>query len=248
MYHWTEGEVSQVVELVSRSVRDATEATGAGRSALMSGLASALRASGWQVHMGRLTTTHDGPRLLWTVDESEQANMHGCSWSPLGDRYPEVIDRISSRARARVESVVEIVSRECDCDTEGIHYALACLTMAPDGLCKCFEFLRLNCAGPFTIRDHALLRILSKELAVDPTPQQVEQAPEYEFSDLPRRQREVLANLLLGLNAKEIASHMGLSPYTVNDYIKALYRRYQVSSRGELMAAIHGHRRSVTPK
>lgn len=248
MYHWTEGEVSQVVELVSRSVRDATEATGAGRSALMSGLANALCASGWQVHMGRLTPTHDGPGLLWTVDQSEEASMHGCSSSALDDRYPEVIDRISRHSLTRDEAVVEIATRQCDCATEGTHYALACLTMSPDGLCKCFEFLRLNCAGPFTIRDHALLRILSKELDADPTPPQVDQAREYEFSDLPRRQREVLANLLLGLNAKEIARHMGLSPYTINDYIKALYRRYQVSSRGELMAAIHGHRRLVTPK
>jgi DNA-binding NarL/FixJ family response regulator len=59
---------------------------------------------------------------------------------------------------------------------------------------------------------------------------------------LPRRQREVLAGLLSGSSVKEIAVQLGISPYTVNDYVKAIYKRYKVSSRGELMAVVHGLR------
>ncbi len=57
--------------------------------------------------------------------------------------------------------------------------------------------------------------------------------------DLSPRQREVLDLLLTGKNGKQIAADLRLSVHTVNDYIKAIYRRYDVSSRAELLAAVH---------
>ena len=35
---------------------------------------------------------------------------------------------------------------------------------------------------------------------------------------------------------KQIAAHLGVSKHTVHVYVKALYRKYNVSSRGELLA------------
>ncbi|MFO1062918.1 MAG: LuxR C-terminal-related transcriptional regulator [Pirellulales bacterium] len=61
-------------------------------------------------------------------------------------------------------------------------------------------------------------------------------SPEVILDSLPKRQREVLALLLRGLSLKEIAKRLGISPHTVNDYTKALYRRFQVSGRSELLA------------
>lgn len=262
MFQWTEGEVRQVVRLVSRSVRDASEATGTRRSTLMAGVAKALGASAWQIHMGRLAPTADGPRLLWTIDECVDEDMRGCDMPSLTDRYSHAIDKLSNTARHHEEVAVEMVTQQYKCAGGSSHDALTCLTMAADGLCKGFEFIKRCGAKPFSVRDQALLRVLSKELHSGSKPpakiarhsqtgsQAVDDSrfqPSFasEFADLPRRQREVLAKLLLGLNAKEIAHELGLSPYTVNDYIKALYRRYQVSSRGELMASIYGHRRNA---
>jgi len=53
---------------------------------------------------------------------------------------------------------------------------------------------------------------------------------------LPRRQVQVLNALLGGESEKEIAFRLGISPNTVHVYVKALYRRHNVSSRAELMS------------
>ena len=56
--------------------------------------------------------------------------------------------------------------------------------------------------------------------------------------DLTERERQTLDRLLAGCSEKEAADALGLSPNTVHVYVRALYRRYGVSSRGELMARL----------
>lgn len=55
-------------------------------------------------------------------------------------------------------------------------------------------------------------------------------------ASLSPRQRQTLQNLLGGQSEKEIAKKMRLSPNTVHHHVKALYRHFDVSSRGELLA------------
>ena len=55
------------------------------------------------------------------------------------------------------------------------------------------------------------------------------------LSQLTLRQREVTYALLEGLTAKEIASRLGLSEQSAETYCKRLYRRLEVSGRGELV-------------
>ena len=50
------------------------------------------------------------------------------------------------------------------------------------------------------------------------------------------RMRQTLERLLAGDSEKEIAARLKLSPHTVHVYIKTLYRRFDVCSRGELFA------------
>jgi DNA-binding CsgD family transcriptional regulator len=50
------------------------------------------------------------------------------------------------------------------------------------------------------------------------------------------RQRQVLLLLLGGDSQRQVARAMGLSEHTVGDYVKQLYRRFEVSSRGELFS------------
>lgn len=56
------------------------------------------------------------------------------------------------------------------------------------------------------------------------------------FADLPTRQREVLAALAEGDAEKQVAAKLGLSRHTVHDHVIALYRRFGVRSRAELVA------------
>ena len=54
--------------------------------------------------------------------------------------------------------------------------------------------------------------------------------------DLLPRMRQTLEHLLAGDSEKQIAVRLGLSRHTVHVYVKGLYKRLGVSSRGELMA------------
>lgn len=53
---------------------------------------------------------------------------------------------------------------------------------------------------------------------------------------LPPRMRQTLQYLLEGDSEKQVAAKLRISRNTVHVYVKALYRRFQVSSRGELLA------------
>jgi DNA-binding NarL/FixJ family response regulator len=58
----------------------------------------------------------------------------------------------------------------------------------------------------------------------------------WEQAHLPPRLRQTLGYLLEGCNEKETAERLGISPYTAHDYVKELYRRFQVRTRAQLLA------------
>lgn len=71
-------------------------------------------------------------------------------------------------------------------------------------------------------------------------PVPLEALPEHER--LTPRETEVLTYLSKGFTIKEIASLMGIKWFTVNDHIKSIYRKLDVSSRAEaaVLATKHG--------
>src|SRR5947209_6991182 len=61
-------------------------------------------------------------------------------------------------------------------------------------------------------------------------------APVVATPKLPPRLRQTLEHLLQGDGEKQIAHKLGLSPHTVHVYVKSLHKRFNVSSRAELLA------------
>ncbi len=55
-----------------------------------------------------------------------------------------------------------------------------------------------------------------------------------------RREAEVLAHILHGRNACEIAGQLGITEYTVKDHLKHAYSKLGVSSRGQLLSRLAG--------
>lgn len=53
---------------------------------------------------------------------------------------------------------------------------------------------------------------------------------------IPRRLRQTLEGLLSGQSEKQIARSLAISQHTVHVYVKQIYRKYSVSSRGELLS------------
>src|SRR4051812_41124997 len=95
----------------------------------------------------------------------------------------------------------------------------------------------------------AMLRVLQPLTAGSPDPERRRQLVadfcrllgahagiENAGSDLPPRLKQTLMSLLSGASEKQIAQTMELSPHTIHVYVKQIYRHYNVSSRGELLA------------
>ena len=55
---------------------------------------------------------------------------------------------------------------------------------------------------------------------------------------LTERERQVVESLVEGLSEKRVAARLGLTVQTVHTHIKSIYRKLQVSSRGELLGRL----------
>lgn len=88
---------------------------------------------------------------------------------------------------------------------------------------------------PFTRADHRLLRMMHTELARLWDRDVLRDAKDATH-DLPPRLQQTLEELLLGSSEKQIAQKLELSRHTIHNYVKALHQRFEVSSRGELLA------------
>lgn len=87
---------------------------------------------------------------------------------------------------------------------------------------------------PFTQRDCALLALVNRQLEWMYR-HELESHPEG-WNDLPPRLLQVLTMLCSGLSEKQVAARMELSVHTVHEHVRRLYRRFNVTSRGELIA------------
>ena len=60
--------------------------------------------------------------------------------------------------------------------------------------------------------------------------------PGLELAELSPRLRQTLEHLKSGANERQVAQSLGISQYTVHDYVKSLYKHFGVRSRAALLA------------
>jgi DNA-binding CsgD family transcriptional regulator len=89
----------------------------------------------------------------------------------------------------------------------------------------------------FTRAEHRLAHLLHIELGRLWRKDVLEKAKD-PTKDLPPRLAQTLGELLNGASEKQIAMKLELSRHTIHNYVKALHQRFQVSSRGELLAKV----------
>ncbi len=99
----------------------------------------------------------------------------------------------------------------------------------------------------FTQNDHKLLRLLHLELARFWKADVLRKTRDPNQSLAPRL-KQTLGLLCEGKSEKEIANAIGISPHTVHNYVKALHQRFEVASRGELIAAANKRAHDFVPR
>jgi DNA-binding NarL/FixJ family response regulator len=102
---------------------------------------------------------------------------------------------------------------------------------------------------PFTPAEHRLVRLFHVELGRLWKHDALKQAQDPHI-ELPPRLKQTLEALATGHSEKQIALKLKLSPHTIHNYVKALHQRFEVSSRGELLARVNTQRESnaFTPR
>jgi DNA-binding CsgD family transcriptional regulator len=95
-------------------------------------------------------------------------------------------------------------------------------------------------ARPFSERERRLVDIFHRACGFLHAPPR-DLAPAL-VRGLGPRLRQTLDGLVRGRSEKQVAAALGLSPHTVHDHVKALYRHFGVDSRGALLALCLGRR------
>ena len=111
------------------------------------------------------------------------------------------------------------------------HCAIDVEADAFNGIVCCREAGRAT----FDEREVAIVHLLNEEIA-RAIGGPLAKWCEPRASQLPPRVRQVLRCLLQGDSDKQIAARLNLSPYTVNQYTKQLYRHFGVNGRTPLLA------------
>ncbi|WP_342378110.1 LuxR C-terminal-related transcriptional regulator [Myxococcus stipitatus] len=117
-----------------------------------------------------------------------------------------------------------------------------CLRMHEATVVQGMGFYRARNERPFDEADKNLVHLFHAECGTLLRPRALE-VDEALQARLSRRERQTLELLLRGMMDKEIAGQLGISPFTVNQYTKALYRRFGVHSRAALIARLLGQPR-----
>jgi DNA-binding CsgD family transcriptional regulator len=119
-----------------------------------------------------------------------------------------------------------------------VRHRLASIFPTADGRTISFVHLHRRPGDrDFSARERAQLELFHHEIgplvgqalvsAAEPTPER-----------LPRRLRQTLACLVEGDTEKQLAARLGVAHATAHQYVTALYRRFGVNSRGQLLAHV----------
>jgi DNA-binding CsgD family transcriptional regulator len=106
----------------------------------------------------------------------------------------------------------------------------------PSGRVRGLALQRDRHDGRLTIRQRNIFHLFNVELYRLWSEGRIDQSAPLATPSLSPRQGQLLNLLLEGKSVKETAACMGIAYRTTEDYVKALYRRFEVRSRAELLA------------
>jgi DNA-binding CsgD family transcriptional regulator len=116
----------------------------------------------------------------------------------------------------------------CDC--------IASMWAATDARAVFVVVHRRESDKPFGAKDKALVSLVLRAVAPLVDRNMFHRAVAAHLEQMSPREREILLMLLSGDSEKQIAAQLSRSINTVHTFVRQIYRRFNVSSRGELMA------------
>ncbi len=155
---------------------------------------------------------------------------------PLTRAITERSDRVVTVARADVATLHEWDTSEVRNDIHrpsAIDDSLLSMVRKGGGCVSVIALKRAWGDPPFADEERDLLDLAHGECAWIFRDEDARAPLDIHWSP---RERETLGLLLTGQSEKSIAATLGLSPHTVHDYVKVIFRKLGVASRAELMA------------
>lgn len=196
-----------------------------------------------------LTAAHGGFDVSDVPTYVAYMREYGPGLDPFIRAFPRLTDRAVTRTRRQLLADRDYYrSHVFDRYFRPGHvgHRLASIFPTPGGgAISLLHLHRLSHDRDFSSRERTLLEFIHNEIgplvgralvsAAEPTPQ-----------SLSPRLRQTLACLAQGDAEKQVATRLGVSHATVHEYITALYRRFGVNSRAQLLA--HVLRRAARPE
>lgn len=251
-------DVSKVLRLV-REVCDRWDDPQAWREHLLRGACALMNGSagmmlteheGRMYHFGRLSVTSvvGLPPAMSTLVQPGVSQMQHRDYRDVSDNYLPGVTRLyddlvrqgwvtvprsemADDATYHASPHYLSFRKHLDCDDYVASIRMVDVPLRPEGI----SIDRPHGAEPFGPREVAILKLLHDEIGPLVG---IRLATEQHLcrDGLSRRLRETLSLLLQGLSEKEVAGELHLSAKTVHDYVGLLYKHFEVSSRGELLA------------
>jgi DNA-binding CsgD family transcriptional regulator len=220
------------------------------RRFLTGGLAELVQADYWfWLHL-KDDTRSDRPMPFGLLDggfsQSQRVKFAEASTSPataiLNARLRQGSDRHITRRRVDLIDDDQWFSSELHQHfyrPAGVGEFLSSIYPLGNGAFSSMMFIRSPGRPPFTPRDMCLVHLITEE--IDWLHREGSDVPAGDrVNELSPRQRQVLVRVMSGDGVKQIAQVLSLSPHTVNDHLKDIYRRFGVGGRAELLALFFG--------
>ncbi len=241
MFKRSENDLKQLVRIAWELGRVAgNRISGDESEVMLDTLATHLQASGWSLRRGMWSGHPARPKITWKQQQCTPGFPASCLASSKSFAWNELLD--SALELDTTASRVVSFENHGDESSEDRWCVLQCDTICPDGAVKSAAFVKpifdatLCKQTPFTELERVLVDAMIAHVDGSTVPVPIGENEMVAKTGLPKRQREVLELLLRGESLKQIASELRISPHTVNDYSKALYRHFDVSGRAELAA------------
>lgn len=244
MHSWSDAQVAQLIRFAIESFQSSYDAQTSHTLASFQNALETLEGSlEWHLHRGQVALDEDAPIFQWHLT----AASHAENWEGFQPHafHVEAFASAVQRLRNGESHVLDFSTRSlgdgCHAERETPSSAIALLSMTAEGNCNFIELVSLDEEEDSLVQDTVSFKVLSDHLSSLNLTNKRPAAPKKAShkAKLTPRQSEVLELLVEGMSAKQIAVRLQLSYHTVNEYIRAIYQRYRVSSRAELLSVVH---------